>query len=285
MLAESFRRFLSWHASTRKPLSDTIYRFSRRYVLAWSNIENDLTSNGERWLLDRVLAGRTTKQPVVFDVGANIGDWSEMVTPRLPAVRLLAFEPVPPVRKHLADRLAGTKTEIYPYALSDAAGSVTINFTPDNPHLSSLVSMDGASTIPVTSVEVERRTGDGLCTELGIDHIRFLKVDTEGHDISVLRGFTGMIEMGRIDIIQFEYNYMSIYSRTFLRDFYTMLTPAMRIGRLLPDRVEFTEYAPAMDNFIQSNWIAVRNDLVADIASLVGVNASLTERPGQRSRR
>jgi FkbM family methyltransferase len=191
-----------------------------------------------------------------------------MVTPRLPAVRLLAFEPVPPVPKRLADRLADTETEIYPYALSDAEGSVTINFTPDNPHLSSLVSMDGASTIPVISVEVERRTGDGLCAELGIDHIRFLKVDTEGHALGVLRGFNSMIESRNIDIIQFEYNYMSIYSKTSLRDSYTMLTPAMRTGRLLPDRVEFTEYAPAMDNLIQSNWIAVRNDLFADIDTL-----------------
>jgi len=268
-MPESPSRFISWHASTRRPLSDPIYRFARRYIMAWSNIEHDLESNGERWVLLRVLS-QATDRPVVFDIGANVGDWSEMVTPQTPRVRLLAFEPVPPVRERLERKLAGSGAEIYPYAMSDGSGTVSINYTPDNPHLSSLVSMEGASTIPVTSVDVERRTGDDLCAELGIDHIRFLKIDTEGHDMSVLRGFAGMIEAGKVDVIQFEYNYMSIYSRVFLRDFYEMLAPGMIIGRLLPNRVEFADYDFSADNFIQSNWIAVRADLVGDIAMLRG---------------
>lgn len=266
-MRDSFQRLMSWHAGTRAPLSDMLYRFSRRYIMAWSNIENDLGANGEGWVLRTILA-RQTKAPVIFDVGANIGDWSAMVVPHLPQARLLAFEPVPPVREKLKKSLEGTSAEVLSYALSNEAGSVTINYTPDNPHLSSLVSMDGDSAIAVNSVEVERRTGDDLCRELGIDRIRFLKVDTEGHDLGVLQGFARMITEGRIDVIQFEYNYMSIYSRTFLKDFYDMLAPGMAIGRLLPNRVEFAEYDFAADNFIQSNWIAVRTDLTEDRAAL-----------------
>jgi len=268
-MPESVRRLLSWHAATRQPLSNTLYRFARRYIMAWSNVENGLEVNGEQWVLRRVLAQPSSAPPIVFDVGANVGDWSEMVRPHVPQVRLLAFEPVPPVRERLERKLAGTGVEVFPYALSDTRGSVTINYTPDNPHLSSLVSMSGDG-LAVTSVEVERRTGDDLCAELGIDHIRFLKVDTEGHDMAVLRGFAGMIAGGRVDVIQFEYNYMSVYSRTFLRDFYEMLAPTMKIGRLLPQRVEFADYDFGADNFIQSNWIAVRRDQLADIASLGG---------------
>jgi FkbM family methyltransferase len=258
---------MSWHAGTRAILSNALYRFSRRYIMAWSNIENDLGSNGEGWILRTILA-RRTDAPVILDVGANIGDWSAMVVPYLPQARLLSFEPVPPVREKLTRGLAGTSAEVLSHALSNETGSVSINFTPENPHLSSLESMDGDSSIAVSSVEVERRTGDALCRELGIDHIRFLKVDTEGHDLKVLQGFARMIAEGRIDVIQFEYNYMSIYSRTFLKDFYDMLAPTMVIGRLLPERVEFADYDFSAENFIQSNWIAVRADLTEDRAAL-----------------
>lgn len=143
--------------------------------------------------------------------------------------------------------------------MSSDTGSVTINYTPDKQHLSSLKSMEGDSAIAVCSVEVERGTGDDLCLELGIDRIRFLKV---------LQGFARMLAEGRIDVIQFEYNYMSVYSRTFLKDFYDMPAPTMAIRRLLPNQVEFAEYDFSMDNFTQSNGIAVRADLVEDRAIL-----------------
>ena len=91
--------------------------------------------------------------------------------------------------------------------------------------------------------------------------IRFLKVDTEGHDLKTIHGFRGMLDRGAIDVIQFEYNFMAIYSRTFLKDFFAELAPQMRIGRLLRNRVEYFDYTPALDNFMQANFIAVRTDL------------------------
>lgn len=41
---------------------------------------------------------------------------------------------------------------------------------------------------------------------LGLDFIDFLKIDTEGHDVSVIRSAKNMIENQRINIIYFEYN-------------------------------------------------------------------------------
>ena len=100
-----------------------------------------------------------------------------------------------------------------------------------------------------------------FCGQARISHIDLLKIDTEGHDLKVIEGFQSMIDSAQIDVIQFEYNYMSIFSRTFLRDFFAALTPGMRIGRLLRDRIEYFDYAPPLDNFIQANFIAVRSDL------------------------
>lgn len=261
MLAKQIRQLMSWHASTRAPFSNAIYVFCRRYVMAWSNAETDIDLNGERWLVETI-ARRAAKNDAVFvDVGANVGDWSRLVVEYAPGARLIAFEPVPPVRELLTTNLAGGNAEVLPYALSNEAGMVEINYTPGNSHFSSIETVGKDSSMASEVVEVRRRTGDDVCAELGITHIRFLKVDTEGHDLKVIEGFRDLIRAGAIDVIQFEYNYMSIFSRTFLRDFFTALAPEMRIARLLRDRIEYFDYAPALDNFIQANFIAVRADL------------------------
>lgn len=261
MVAKQIRQLMSWHAATRAPLSRPLYTFCRRYVMAWSNAETDIELNGERWLVETIAKRAPVKGAVFVDVGANVGDWSRLVVDNAPDATLIAFEPVPPVREQLAGNLAGSRAEILPYALSNEGGMVEINYTPENSHFSSIETIGEDLPMSGQVVQVERRTGDDICAERGITHIRFLKVDTEGHDLKVIQGFRGMIDSSAVDVIQFEYNYMSIFSRTFLRDFFAALTPQMRIGRLLRDRIEYFEYAPALDNFIQANFIAIRADL------------------------
>ena len=261
MVAKQIRQLMSWHAATRAPLSRPLYTFCRRYVMAWSNAETDIDINGERWLVETIANRAPVKDAVFLDVGANVGDWSKLVVDNAPDATLIAFEPVPPVREQLAGNLAGSGAEILPYALSNQAGTVEINYTPDNSHFSSIETIGEGLQMTGQIVAVQRRTGEEICAERGITYVRFLKVDTEGHDLKVIQGFKSMIDSSRIDVIQFEYNYMSIFSRTFLRDFFAVLTPQMRIGRLLRERIEYFDYAPALDNFIQANFVAVRADL------------------------
>jgi FkbM family methyltransferase len=263
MFAEAFRRLLSWHGGSRAILSGPLYKFSRRYVMAWSNVEADMNINGERWIIESIARHTPAKGAVYIDVGANRGDWSKHVLANAPEARLLAFEPVPAMRDELQQNLAGSHAEIFDLALSDAAGRLQINYIASNPHISSLETLGEGWADIGEPIEVELSTGDAVCAAHGVDHIRFLKIDTEGHDLKALRGFRGMLDRSAIDVIQFEHNFMSIYSRTFLKDFFAELTPTMRIGRLLRKRVEFFDYAPALDNFIQANFIAVRADLAA----------------------
>ncbi len=50
-----------------------------------------------------------------------------------------------------------------------------------------------------------------------------MKLDTEGHELEVLKGATGLISQDAIGVIQFEFNEMNVLSRVFLRDFYRLL--------------------------------------------------------------
>jgi FkbM family methyltransferase len=254
---------MSWHGGTRAPFSDMLHKLCRRYVMAWSNAEVDIDLNGERWLVEQVARSVHKPGDVYVDVGANKGEWSSVVLENAPEARLIAFEPVPPVCDDLRQNLSGRKIEIHCCALSNESGRVTVNFIPSNPYLSSLETIGQDLNVEGQSVEVERTTGDGFCEESGVGHIRLLKVDTEGHDLKVLEGFHSMLAQDKIDIIQFEYNYMSIFSRTFLRDFFQLLDGNYRIGRLLRNRIDFFEYSMNVDNFIQANFVAVNRKFLA----------------------
>jgi hypothetical protein len=52
--------------------------------------------------------------------------------------------------------------------------------------------------------DVERETVDEFCSDRGIDHIDFLKIDTEGHDLEVLRGSERLLSEQRVDVVEVE---------------------------------------------------------------------------------
>ena len=62
-----------------------------------------IETSGEIWVLSEMVrpacAGVTT--PVVFDVGANVGDYSALVHSVIPSARIYAFEPAAPVYQEL----------------------------------------------------------------------------------------------------------------------------------------------------------------------------------------
>lgn len=64
---------------------------------------------------------------------------------------------------------------------------------------------------------------DQYCKDNAIDHIDFIKIDTEGHELSVLRGCEQLIYDHNLKVVQFEFNEMNVMSRSFLRDFYSIL--------------------------------------------------------------
>lgn len=105
-------------------------------------------------------------------------------------------------------------------------------------------------------VKMER--AENYIKSKGIQHINFVKIDTEGHDLYVLLGFGDFLNAEFIDFIQFEYGEVMIDSRTFLRDFFDLLTPkGFKLAKIMRDGVEIREWKLYMENFIYSNYIAI----------------------------
>jgi FkbM family methyltransferase len=62
-------------------------------------------------------------------------------------------------------------------------------------------------------------TLDQFAAHHGVDLIHLLKIDTEGHELEVLKGASNLLRERRIRAIQFEFNETNIVSRVFFKDF------------------------------------------------------------------
>src|SRR5262249_34462259 len=127
------------------------------------------------------------------------------------------------------------------FGLAERQSSVDVRFFHDDPELSSLVEVPYDR--PSVVVPSHTMTGDTYCAHRGIGGIDLLKIDTEGSELLVLKGFEAMIASGGIDVVQFEYSRIDILSRLFLKDFYEFLGDSRYvIGKLFPNHVAFKPY-------------------------------------------
>ena len=163
------------------------------------------------------------------------------------------------VCEQLRARVSDSRVVVNTVGLSDRSGTAKLNFCRDSSDLSTLhrnvTELYSASIYEV--IPVGLITGDEYCRSCNISHIDFLKIDTEGHELSIIKGFGDMIERKCIDLIQFEYNKSAVGARVFLRDFYDVLFDDYEVGRLTPVGVDFQEYS-YYHEAKESNYLAVR---------------------------
>lgn len=177
--------------------------------------------------------GHEPKQPLrVFDVGGNTGGWTISLLrhsgPWIGEVHM--FEPMPGNRAKLDEAMSDglfsgkASIKICPFALSHEAGSVTIHYENDVTGLASIDNSDAmmpARNISLNkTMEIETRTLDAYCTEHSIDRIDILKIDVEGHELSVLKGAERMFGEKRIGVVAYEIGPHQMQRREYYRDFF-----------------------------------------------------------------
>jgi len=258
-----------------KPIGRAIQRLSYAIYRASNNPGYHFADNGELHILQAFSA--VSGHRTVFDVGAHIGEWSRACADLLGSrVNVYAFEPSNSTFEKLRLNTKG-RDNISPIqiGLSATDGDLDIMVSDSVPQKSSVEAISAQATSPqIVDYRKERQRfvrGDGFCRERGLEHIHFLKIDTEGHDLQVLAGFECMIADDKVDVIQFEYNRLNIFTKYTLSDFYNMLNEKFTqngylIGRIYPSGVLFKPYSVYDENFIDGNFLAVRAalpDLVA----------------------
>jgi len=140
----------------------------------------------------------------MFDVGAHTGDISRLLATRCRDATIHAFEPVPDTYKRLANG-CGRRSRVVPHhsAIGDSIGTVLIT-TSSCSETNRIVQSEHAVADGQLIASVPCITLDETARSLGLSEVAFVKVDTEGHELSVLAGARQLLQEARIDLILIE---------------------------------------------------------------------------------
>lgn len=239
---------------------------------ALGNNNGNMATNGEISLMRQVLGlrGAGDHKLVVFDVGANVGQWttSLLEIAKSAGGYIHCFEPSPATFSKLQSAMARYRLEEKVFCinagLSDLKGTRDLYIKEGGSGINSFynrrleglgISYDESETVQVTTV-------DTYCREESISHIDYLKIDVEGHELAVLQGATEMLKKQAIYYIQFEYGGCWIDSRTLFLDMYDYLTSfGYIVGKIMPKGIEFYDkYDQRLETFQMANFLACKPD-------------------------
>ncbi len=165
--------------------------------------------SGIDWALDFQRRVKGLSPTMIFDVGANVGQTTSWLRSEFPLATIHAFEPIPSTFKTLSHNVRTlANVELHQIACGAETRSTQVQAIPNNLQnsLTTGIFDDHPDAQPV---DVEVRTIDGICTDLKIDRIDILKMDTEGYDLAVIDGATEMIRSGRVSAVVSEVTFDS----------------------------------------------------------------------------
>jgi len=236
------------------------------YALGAGSANLPVGESGETKLLEHFAhLWRRRDTITVVDVGANRGAYTEAVRAAFGGRAWIdCFEPDPGSFEALERQIAGdVQIRCHRLALGAAPGTARLYTNRSGSPLASLLaeSFEVADVSAAGSEEVQVETLDRIAERFGLEQIDLLKIDVEGHELAVLGGARELLKRGVIAVVQFEFGMRNLASRTYLRDFVTLLGADYELYRIGPRGLSRLEYDPGREMFLEeTNYAAVRRD-------------------------
>lgn len=201
------------------------------------------------------------KQSVLFDVGANIGNYSKLLNDQFNRhnVKIYAFEPSRGTFDTLKENISlFTKVECMNLGFGNKEEDLELFKSNEGSDLASLYDRGITDTIEIVKIT----TIDTFCKKNQIEKIDFLKIDIEGNEYKCLQGAKDLLSKRKIKFIQFEFGKSNVNARVFFKDIYVLLSEySFIIYRVLKDGLEpIEEYNETLEIFYTTNYLAVLND-------------------------
>ena len=228
---------------------------------------SDYDNNGETDVIRSVGGLVGTPSTVLFDVGANKGEFTRHILEEWGgmAYQLYAFEPSRGTFEILKNSLEVSPfVHLFNVGFGEKPEKVELYYDHEGSGLASVYPRDlshhhinftGHETIELTTLDI-------FCQKNGISNIDFLKLDVEGHELAVLRGARQLLEEGKIKLIQFEFGGCNIDSRTFFRDYFKFFEKDFKLHRVLSKGLKpIDAYSERLEVFQSANYLAIRKDL------------------------
>lgn len=222
-------------------------------------------SNGEECIVRNFIKDND----IVFDIGANKGDWSDCVKKYVSNVNIYAFEPMVNVFQNLKNSNKSQTMHCFNCAISNKIGSRLFYYYSHHDGCSGFFERKNVSHLigeVSNTLSVPTTTLDSFCDENEIERINFLKIDTEGAELEVLQGSQELLRAKKIDHIQFEYGGTypdaGITLRQVLEIFFDS---GYYVFRELPDGLVWVkEWTESRENLYYSNYFAISDMRLLD---------------------
>lgn len=249
------------------------YRLGRSlYMFARNESSINIETDGEEVIQEELVKLLShEKDPIVFDVGANIGNWTisllnKLQSKKLNDIEVHAFEPnvstFNSLKKNIEKHIMGKTVKLIPKGCSSSTGFDTMYLASTNSGSNSLYI--GNVHSEKETIRIEKTTIESYCQENAISKIDFIKSDTEGHEVEVIKGAKKLFDQEKISVFQFEYNLTWLYSRCFIKDVFDLFngTPYF-IGKISPKGLQlYKEWHPEIERFFESNYLIVHHDVL-----------------------
>ncbi len=152
----------------------------------------------------------------ILDVGGYHGEFADRILRHYPAKKILIFEPYPDSVAFLKKRyLKEPRCEVFPFALSDQTGDSELHVL-NKTDSSSLLDPEGdADRVlqkpfhEVSRTNIKMRRFDEVPGMSAISKFDLVKIDVQGAELKVLRGFGELLS--RVESIYIEVNFCSLY--------------------------------------------------------------------------
>jgi FkbM family methyltransferase len=248
-------------------------KLKRVFLRLFNTIENNgdcnFETNGEKVFVESLLK-TLENDAVVLDIGANIGGYAELILKEALInkinVQLHLFEPTRSCFSILTKKYSEVGNVILNnVGLSDVSERSKIYYDKEKSGLASLYQRNLKSySIELSqSEEVNVKRLDSYVEEKRINHIDFVKIDIEGHELKAFEGFGVYLDSDFIDYIQFEYGGANLDSGASLMEIYQVLSDrGFVVAKVMPTGLEVRDYSPYMDNFNYANYVAVSRNKI-----------------------
>lgn len=151
------------------------------------------------------------KNDIFLDIGANIGIFSLVAASKITSGKIYAFEPFPDVYDKLSENIRlndlGHLIKVVKKVVSDKSGKEEF-LLEDKSETASIVNRTNRNLAfkKIPSIKL-----DDFISAEHLQYIDLVKIDVEGAEFKVLKGFSDYIKRGKVGSIIFEINKNNIY--------------------------------------------------------------------------